>query len=61
MQTTAKNATIDRMVTPKEFAEVLGVSPHTIYRMLARGELVAAKVCSAWRINANASLARLGM
>lgn len=51
----------ERRVSPEEFAEVVGVSVHTIYRMCKRGELVAAKVSNQWRINASESLAKLGI
>jgi len=51
----------ERRVSPEEFARQLDVSVHTVYRMCRRKELVAAKVAGQWRINASASLARLGI
>lgn len=61
MQATQQSATAERRVSPEEFAEVLNVSVTTIYRMLKRGEIVAAKVAGQWRINASKSLAKLGI
>ena len=51
----------ERRLSPEEFANVMGVSVYTIYRMCKRNELVAAKVAGQWRINASKSLAKLGL
>lgn len=61
MQATQLERTTERRLSPEEFAEVLNVSVTTIYRMLKRGEIVAAKVAGQWRINASATLANLGI
>lgn len=61
MQATQLEQTTERRLSPEEFAKVLNVSVTTIYRMLKRGEIVAAKVAGQWRINASATLANLGI
>ena len=61
MQATQQSAAAERRVSPEEFANVIGVSVYTIYRMCKRNELVAAKVAGQWRINASKSLAKLGI
>ena len=46
-------------LTVREFAEHLGVSRPTVYRMLRDGTLVALRVGSQWRIDVERSVARL--
>jgi excisionase family DNA binding protein len=37
-------STASRMLTVRETADWLGVHPHTVYRMIRRGELAAARI-----------------
>ena len=37
-------------VSPDEFAEMMGLTPHAVRRMCVRGELGAVKCGSRWRI-----------
>lgn len=61
MNEPVKERKAERRVSPEEFADVVGVSVYTIYRMCRRNDLVAAKVSNQWRINVNESLAKLGI
>ena len=49
------------LITPKEFAETLGVHWNTVYRMCRAGKLAAVKVGQQWRIDVSKSLAMLGL
>ena len=61
MQAAQQSVMTERRVSPEEFAAMLSVSVTTIYRMLKRGDIVAAKVAGQWRINASESFAKLGI
>ena len=50
-----------QLLTVNEAAELLRVSNMTVRRMCARGELVAVKVGSQWRINRESALAPVGI
>jgi len=41
---------MERLLTPKEAAEYMAVTPRTVKEWLRRGELVGLKVKSMWRI-----------
>lgn len=45
----------------REFAERIGVSTKTVYRMIEDGQLKAARVRNVLRINVSASLKMLGL
>lgn len=45
----------------REFAERIGVSANTVYRMIRDGQLKAARVRNVLRINVAASLKMLGL
>lgn len=47
--------------TVREFAERIGVSTKTVYRMIEDGQLKAARVHNVLRINVSASLKMLGL
>ena len=49
------------MLKPTEAARMAGVSPRTITRMCAQGQVAAVKMRGAWRINRRAFMTLLGM
>lgn len=54
-------AASNKFDTVREFAERIGVSKNTVYRMIEDGQLKAARVCNVLRINVAASLKMLGL
>ena len=46
-------------MTVREFADLIGVSRPTVYRMIRDGTLVALRVGCQWRIDAGRSVERL--
>ena len=49
------------MLTPREAANVAGVSPRTITRLCESGQIKAAKLGGSWRVNRAAFMAQLGI
>lgn len=56
-----KGLTMNGFDTVREFAERIGVSTKTVYRMIEDGQLKAARVRNVLRINVAASLKMLGL
>ena len=59
--TTQETAAPALMITPREAANIAGVSTRTITRLCERDEIRAAKLGGSWRINRAAFLQRLGL
>ncbi len=44
---------MERLLTPKEAAKIMAVSPRTIKEWLRRGEIIGIKIRHLWRIRAS--------
>jgi excisionase family DNA binding protein len=47
------NTTINKVYTPEQVAEILQLSKKTVYELIGKGEIVAKKIGSVYRIPAS--------